>query len=210
MDYPRKIEKEILDNLDNRRALFILGSRRVGKTTLLKRIQRQVQNERTIYFDLENLEMLDLFKSGYNAFISWFEAQGFPENERVILFIDEIQYLDEFSNFIKLAVDHYSHRIKLILSGSSAAQIKYKFRDSLVGRKFIFTLFPLTFREFLHFKNEARMIELLGENVDTVQHKYIKFFNDALSEYYQEFLIFGGYPEVALETSAEEKKFCAK
>ncbi|MFQ6610716.1 MAG: ATP-binding protein [Fidelibacterota bacterium] len=205
MDYPRKIEKEILDNLNDKRALFILGSRRVGKTTLLKRIQRQVKNEKTLYFDLENLETLTLFKSGYNAFIAWFEAQGFPETERVILFIDEIQYLDEFSNFVKLAVDHFSHRIKLILSGSSAAQIKYKFRDSLVGRKYVFNLFPLTFREFLHFKHENRIIELLGDNAKTVQHEYIKFFSKALSDYYQEFLIYGGYPEVVLKTSVKEK-----
>jgi len=205
MDYPRKIETQILDNLGNQRALFILGSRRVGKTTLLKRIQKQIQKEKTLYFDLENLETLALFKSGYNAFVTWFEAQGFPETERVILLIDEIQYLDEFSNFVKLTVDHYSQRIKLILSGSSAAQIKYQFRDSLVGRKYVFNLFPLTFREFLHFKNESRIIELLGGNANTVQHEYMKFFNKALRKYYQEFLLFGGYPEVALKTRSEEK-----
>jgi len=205
MDYPRKIEPEILNNLNNHRALFILGARRVGKTTLLKRIRQQVRKEKTLYFDLENRDNLALFKSGYNTFIRWFEAQGFPETERVILFIDEIQYLDEFSNFVKLAVDHYAHRIKLVLSGSSAAQIKYKFRDSLVGRKFVFNLFPLTFREFLHFKNEARIIELLGENINNVQHEYINFFNKTLYERYQEFLIFGGYPEVVLKNNPGEK-----
>ena len=36
MSYPRNLELEILENLDNPRALFILGSRRVGKTTLLQ------------------------------------------------------------------------------------------------------------------------------------------------------------------------------
>ncbi|MEE9166818.1 MAG: ATP-binding protein [Candidatus Neomarinimicrobiota bacterium] len=203
--YRRHLEKTVVDQLGNRRALFILGTRRVGKTSLLKRVQDKINEEKTLYFDLENLNTLALFKRGIDTFMNWFDAQGYPKDKRFILFLDEIQYLDEFSNFVKLAVDHHSDRMKLILSGSSAAQIKYKFRDSLAGRKFVYTLYPLTFREFLIFKNESRMVDLLGGDKNSVQHESLAFFHDKLKSLYSEFLLFGGYPEVALTDSQKDK-----
>ncbi len=206
MSYPRNLELEILENLDNPRALFILGSRRVGKTTLLHRIENQIKDKKTLFFDLENLDAIKLFKSGYSNFIQWFQAQGFPSNERVFIFLDEIQYLDEFSNFVKLIVDHHSHQIKLILSGSSAAQIKYKFRDSLVGRKFIYQLHPLTFKEFMVFKQEERIAELLGNTHKTAQIDLLVHFHEKLKNYYKDFMIYGGYPEVVLANNEKEKQ----
>ncbi len=207
MTFQREIEPELIENLPNRRALFILGARQTGKTTLLNRIRDQIQDEKTLYFDLERQNSIELFKQGIDRFIKYLDDQGVSESERVVIFIDEIQYLEEFSNFIKLAVDHYFHRIKLIVSGSSAAQIKYQFRDSLVGRKFIFKLHPLTFREFVVFKNESRISELLGSNYHEADIKVLlRTFGDRMNELYQEFILFGGYPEVVLAQSELSKK----
>ena len=206
MVYTRKIEKDILNNLDNKRALFILGSRRVGKTTLMQKIKDQINDEKTLFFDLERDTDIELFKLGIENFISYLDTIGISDSERVVVFIDEIQYLNEFSNFVKLSVDHFSHRIKLILSGSSAAQIKYQFRDSLVGRKFIFVLQPLIFREFLLFKGEPNLRRLLGKNYKTVDPNISKFFDVEIRKLYLEYLIYGGYPEVALVNSFDEKR----
>lgn len=207
MTFPREIESELLLNLSNRRTLFILGARQTGKTTLMKRIQHQVKNEKTIYFDLEKQDSILLFKQGIDYFIRYLNDIGFSDSERVIVFIDEIQYLEEFSSFIKLAVDHYSHRIKLVVSGSSAAQIKYQFRDSLVGRKFIFHLHPLSFREFTVFKKETRISELLSSNYEEANTESIRTgFGEQIKELYQEFIRFGGYPEVVLTDAHSGKK----
>lgn len=207
MTFPREIEPKLMENLPNHRALFILGARQTGKTTLIKRIQDQIQNEKTLYFDLERQDSIELFKQGADQFIKYLDDLGISETERVVVFIDEIQYLEEFSNFIKLAVDHYSHRIKLIVSGSSAAQIKYQFRDSLVGRKFIFKLHPLTFREFVIFKNESRISELLGSNYHEADLEVLlRTFEERMNELYQEFILFGGYPAVVLARSELSKK----
>ncbi len=203
----REIEAELMENLSNRRALFILGARQTGKTTLMKRIRNQIKNEKTLYFDLEKQDAIGLFKKGIDHFIKYLNDLGFSESEKVIVFIDEIQYLNEFSNFIKLAVDHHSHRLKLIVSGSSAAQIKYQFKDSLVGRKFIFKLHPLSFREFIVFKNESRISEFLGVNYEEADLKTLqRTFSKRLAELYQEFILFGGYPEVVLAATHSLKK----
>lgn len=68
-----------MDQLGNPRALFILGTRRVGKTFLLKRIQAQIKEEATLYFDLENGNRLALSKRGIDPVMNWFDAQSHPE-----------------------------------------------------------------------------------------------------------------------------------
>ena len=101
MTFSREIEPELIENMSNRRALFILGARQTGKTTLLKRIRDKIQDEKTLYFDLERQDTIRLFNKGIDSFITYLNDHGFSESERVVVFIDEIQYLEEFSNFIK-------------------------------------------------------------------------------------------------------------
>jgi len=66
-------------------------------------------------------------------------------NKKVILFIDEIQYLRDPTNFLKYHYDLNRDSIKFVVSGSSAFYIDKKFKDSLAGRKRIFILPTLNF-----------------------------------------------------------------
>lgn len=81
-----------------------------------------------------------------------------PDNKRLYLIIDEVQYAQEPSNFLKLLYDKYSHKLKIIATGSSAFYIDKSFKDSLAGRKKVFEFFPLSFDEFLHFKQEDKLV----------------------------------------------------
>jgi len=65
-----------------------------------------------------------------------------------------VQYIYDLSQAIKLLVDHHADEFKLVMTGSSSALIKNQFRESLVGRKHIFELYPLSFDEFLRFREE--------------------------------------------------------
>jgi len=71
--------------------------------------------------------------------------------KRVYVLLDEIQYLDDPTNFLKLVVDHYK-KIKIIACGSSVFEIREKFTKSLVGRAFVLEVFGFSFEEFLVFK----------------------------------------------------------
>ncbi len=115
--------------------------------------------------------------------------------------MDEIQYLADPTRFLKYIYDEHKDGIKLIVSGSSAFYMDEKFRDSLAGRKKIFHMAPLCFKEFLIFKNEERLVESLANfsQLTTVTQSRI---NDHLDE----FLTFGGYPKVVLEGDFEVKK----
>ena len=76
-----------------------------------------------------------------------------------IIFIDEIQYLHNPTNFLKLLYDEKRNKIKIIASGSSSFYLDKKFKDSLVGRKFLFEVYSLNFDEFLIFNEEKELLK---------------------------------------------------
>ena len=132
-----------------------------------------------------------------------------PEGERATVFIDEIQYLDNPSNFLKLLFDEYRNRLKLLVTGSSAFYIDEKFKDSLAGRKRLFYLPTLSFSEFLLFKQRDDLVNFLpthlsSDNFNTMLRLPLMQ-RDELVRLFNEFSRFGGYPAVVLATDEGEK-----
>ena len=115
--------------------------------------------DRETYFlsaeDLETKELLD--SHPYRLF----DITHSNREDHQIIFIDEIECLRNPSNFLKLIYDMFHQNIKLVVSGSSSFYIDQKFTDSLMGRKTMFELFTLNFEEFLDFKDEQNMKQLI-------------------------------------------------
>jgi hypothetical protein len=156
----------------------------------LHQIEKEVKKHNDAYFlNLEDPEYLSLLnKSPKNLF----DIFPINLNKKTYVFIDEVQYLENPSNFIKYLVDEYKGRIKLIVSGSSSFYLDKKFKDSLVGRKILLTMLPLSFKEFFFFKNKEEINDSLSSK-EKIRHSYL------------EYLIFGGYPKVVLSETREEK-----
>ena len=121
--------------------------------------------------------------------------KGADAKKKIYLLIDEIQYLDDPTKLIKVFYDHYP-QVKLLLSGSSTFEMKKKFKESLAGRMITFVLYPLSFEEFLLFKEKKYV--LLAENS--------KVINEELVPLAEEYIKFGGFPQIVLEPSEEKKK----
>ncbi|MEA1963820.1 MAG: ATP-binding protein [Candidatus Aerophobetes bacterium] len=209
MLYPRLLEKEVLKYFSEREAIIILGARQVGKTSLLQLIRARIEKEYPcFYFDLERPEDLEKVEMPVEEFLHYLEIIGAKVDKRSVVFIDEIHYLSEPAKFIKILVDHYSQRIKLIISGSSSLEIKRKFKESLVGRKLIFRLHPLSFHEFLIFKEKGKLAKLLpGDPFESnIAEDETRFFAEEYREEFKEFLIFGGYPRIVLVSDLEKKR----
>jgi uncharacterized protein len=68
------------------------------------------------------------------------------------IFVDEVQYLSDPSNFMKFLYDTHREDMTLIVSGSSSFYLDARFHDSLAGRRYMWTLLPLSFDEFLDFQ----------------------------------------------------------
>lgn len=193
--YNRQILDKIRPFIKRKEAILIKGTRRVGKTSLLYLLKdllvkkQKIAKERIYFFDLEDLDIREDFNDNPRALLKYITG---GKNKKYV-FIDEIQYLDNPANFLKILTDHYPD-LKIFATGSSSLEIKRKIQDSLIGRVAYFQLYPINFAEFLNFKNKNFPLE-----PSLAQKKQL----DNLLE---EYLLFGGMPEVVLEQNKKIKE----
>jgi len=202
---PRRVVDSIFGKvIGDNRVLVLTGARQVGKTSimrlLMERLLKEIEANRIFYFDLEDINILDIVNRGVDEFLALIKAKGADFREKCFVFLDEIQYMENPSNFMKLIVDHHS-AIKLIVSGSSSFAIKSKFRDSLAGRKIVFNIYHLDFVEFLEFKGRR---ELAGF-WEIEDWEKARFFKRELMQYFEEYTVFGGLPKVTLLLKEDDK-----
>ncbi len=193
--YPFVIEKNV------KRALVLMGPRRVGKTVMLFHSIQQLLTENVnpqkiffigidnpIYVQLSLEDILNLCKQSLNQ----------DNLKGCYVFFDEIQYLKDWERHLKVLVDSFPET-KFIVSGSAAAALKWHSSESGAGRFTDFMLPPLTFQEYIHLKEMNHLMyngEIsYGENqIPYCLSHDIK----ALNKEFVHYLNFGGYPEVVL------------
>lgn len=203
----RKLEGVILGYLDKPEILAIVGPRQSGKTTLLKKIQTDVTD--AIFISFEDIEDLNLFEQDIKGFAKKYFSHKY-------IFIDEFQYAKQGGKKLKYLYDTFPHH-KIIISGSSAIDLTIKAIKFLTGRVFVFQLYELDFEEYLSWRDPA-LFAVYRENAVHFNLQNLK--NDepnisaALGHQLQaltnEFIIWGGYPRVAIAASDEEKKTVLK
>lgn len=195
---PRQLYDKIKKYFDSPEAIIITGMRRTGKTTLLNLIFDQTDSRNKIFIDLENpLNRKYFEEENYERIKISFEFLGIDFTRRSYIFLDEIQFVKNLPSVVKYLIDHY--KVKFYLTGSASFYLKNLFTESLAGRKYLFELFPLTFSEFLLFKESVLKIPDSTNEVS-------KTIFETISPLYDEYLLFGGFPGVVLKTNAEEKK----
>ena len=198
--YRRKIVDEINKFIPTRDIVVLHGARQVGKTYILLYLQNMLRDagRSTYYMDLEDSRLINIIDSGVDVFIRHLKEEGVnpgKKGQKIFVLIDEIQYLANPSPFLKLIADHHPE-IKLIVSVSSSFNIKKKFSDSLVGRTVNFEIYPLSFEEFLLFKQ----YHFPAEKIFT-----LKKINE-LRQLYKEYILNGGYPKITLTADKKMKE----
>lgn len=212
----RDLEDKILTLLKAPEILAVVGPRQSGKTTMINNILKDLEGAKSVSFDDQNI--LNMFEKNTEDFISIF-VKG-----NKYLFIDEFQYAKNGGKVLKFIYDSFilapdGQRVKIIISGSSVLDLTVRAVKYLTGRILVLNLYPFNFREFLSVKDrdylklfddkksEFRLgghafpnqCEPLGIEISKEAHQ-------KLLKYYEEFLIFGGYPRIALEENYETKK----
>ncbi len=189
-DYKRPLFYDIIKYLDDRQILVIYGLRRTGKTTIMYQIidyllKNKVNKNNILYFsfDYTNIELNDIIND-YEKYI--LKKTIKMENNKIYIFLDEVQKLNDWQNKIKIYYDMYKN-IKFIISGSASINIEKNSNESLAGRMYDFILKPLTFKEYLALKNIKYDIN------------NIKIYEDKLSSLFNGYLLKGGFPEIVDE-----------
>jgi predicted AAA+ superfamily ATPase len=193
--YPFVFENNI------RRALVLMGPRRVGKTVMLFHSIQQLINEnenpqKIFFIGIDNPIYMNL--SLEDILILCKQSLALENLNGCYVFFDEIQYLKDWERQLKVLVDSYPET-KFIVSGSAAAALKWHSTESGAGRFTDFMLPPLTFQEFIHLKNMNHLIYNGSIQYGNKQIQYCLTHDiKALNKEFIDYLNFGGYPEVVL------------
>lgn len=195
---PKTLARETdLDNYFNlkpKKITVISGFRRTGKTylcfQLIKKILKKQNKEQLIYINFEDerippkieflTDLLPIIKQTL-------------QSPTKTLFLDEIQNIPNWSKWLRRIYDN--ENLTIFVTGSSSKMSSQEIPTELRGRCLEVQVFPLSFREFLRFKN-------ININLEAV--KYSENPKANLFKALEEYLYYGGLPEVIL---SDEKKF---
>ncbi|MDI6735481.1 MAG: ATP-binding protein [bacterium] len=195
----RELESDLVKQIEKRQITILLGARQTGKTFLLKRI-KEISSYKTLFIDLDIYENRQIFAS-YSEAINYLKFNGYKDKERFVLFLDEFHTVRGIEKVFKNLYDNHPE-IKIFATGSSSLEVIKYLKESLAGRKSIYYLYPLTFQEFIMFKDDGFARQINDSTLDALP----KIIVDKLTCYIKEFCIFGGYPDVVLSENDTEKK----
>lgn len=182
-----------------RRAVVLMGPRRVGKTVLIHHsiqelLRRKMVPGRIGYVSLDNPIYVGLSLQDLAELFA--EATGTDlEKDESLLFFDEVQYLRDWERHLKVLVDGYP-ALKCVASGSAAAALRLKSNESGAGRFTEFLLPPLNFHEYLALLGAEELVRidrgtLVAPDIEELNRSFVHYLN------------FGGYPEAVFSPAIQ-------
>ncbi len=191
--------RDYLDLLPLRSDVIVLleGPRRAGKTYIARQvinrlIEEGVPPKNTLFVNFEDpqlycrsgrelLELFDIYRNYLQP----------DENEKIFMVLDEVQEVQDWSRAVYVLREQ---GVKIFITGSSGSIRKKQLSRQLIGRYMHFFILPLSFGEYLLFKGLR-----IEREYDFVKHR------GEVEQLFEEYLQFGGFPEVAFMDKKEEK-----
>ena len=202
--YPRIIEEKLDNWMGRREAIIIRGPRQAGKTTLFLHLKDKYGGN---YITLEDEESLEIFENDPKMFAEIYRKGKY-------LFIDEVQYSKKAGKTIKFLHDSYPD-LKILATGSGSFDVKVEVGKYLVGRAVYFELLPLSFEEFLLWKDK-RLYRIFLNYKQTIicfiEGESIEFsekdvhFKREFRYLFEEYVTFGRFPAVVKERDKKIKE----
>lgn len=162
----RSIEERLKTSLILNKVIVLVGARRIGKTSLVKSVLKDLVKEKVLQLNGEDMATAEVLKQRTDE-----NYKRLLGNYKVLV-IDEAQKIEDIGSILKLMVDEIPG-IKILVTGSSMFDLTNKLGEPLTGRKRTFELFPLAQMEYQHYENLIQTKAGLAER-----------------------LIYGSYPEL--------------
>jgi len=169
----REIYERIKTKLFKGKAIILIGARQVGKTTLLQMFMDEYKDS-SLYLNCDEFDVREILRDATST-----KLKAIFGDKKLIL-IDKAQRVENIGLTIKIIVDVLK-QYQVIATSSSSIGLTEQVNEPLTGRKYEFTLFPISWKEFVNH------VGYLEANRDLENR-----------------LIYGMYPEVILK--AEEQK----
>ncbi len=157
------------------KALVIMGPRQSGKTTLVNMLLGNLKDKSSIYLNADDPVTRAKLSNPSTALLETLIA------EQDIVVIDEAQRIENIGLTIKIIVDQIK-TTQVIATGSSSFDLANKINEPLTGRKFEYTLFPISYSEMIKHKDYLSEQQMIPQRV-----------------------IFGYYPEVVTSPGRAEQ-----
>ncbi len=202
--YFETFSQNILD-LSVRRAIVLMGPRRVGKTVMVYHSIRMLLDSD---IDAKNILYVSLETPIYTVLsleriLSYFQELFNHElDSKLFVFFDEIQYLREWEIHLKSLVDSFP-TYRFVATGSAAAALRLKSTESGAGRFSDYLLPPLTFAEYLMFIGKEE--ELITSELHELEgYECLPRSIEELNKEFVNYLNFGGYPEAVFSETIRQ------
>ena len=191
---------------DVRRAVVLMGPKRVGKTIMMfhtidQLLKEGVAPQNLIFVGIDNPIYINLGLKDILQLVK--EALKREDLKDSYVFFEGIQYLKDWQRHLKTLVDSFPE-IKFIVSGSAAAALNWYSSESGAGRFTNFMLPPLTFQEYIHLKKLNNLVyedSIIYNDVKVPQ--YLARDLKVLNKEFVNYLNYGGYPEVVLSETIQ-------
>ncbi len=157
MNINRSIEKTLVERLIPNKVNLIFGTRRVGKTFLLKKICSTI-TFKTLFWQGEDADIQQLLAQKSIA-----NYQRILQNTELLV-IDEAQAIPEIGKVLKLIIDNIEG-IRVIVTGSSAFDLANLSGEPLTGRAFFHELYPISQQELMEQENALQTIQNLEDRL---------------------------------------------
>ena len=169
----RKLETVIRSRLDGKKAIIVLGPRQSGKTTLIE----------MILSDRESYLLLDCDDSLIREQLQNANTEKLKQiiGSYKTVFIDEAQRVKNIGLSLKIIIDRIKN-VQLLVSGSSSFELANEINEPLTGRKWEYTLYPLSWEELQDYFGYLRSMQQLEQRI-----------------------VYGMYPEVVSNPGDEEE-----
>ena len=155
----RTLEKVIKNSLGKGKVIIVYGPRRIGKTTLVKKILAEAPKDQQLYLNCDELQTQNELAPTSLASLE----QVIGSAQRIV--IDEAQRVKNIGLTLKILIDAHPE-LDIIATGSSSFDLANKVKEPLTGRAYEFQLMPVSLAEIIdYFDYQPRQLEGVYERL---------------------------------------------